>query len=265
MKKGKEEKKDKKKTLSKNQKIVIAIVVISVFLIAGCAVNIYFAYKSGDCANIFTAISGWLGFLATVGVGIITIYQNKRSERNLYRQNEINKLVNLRDKLYASSKSFADNDYTAEIILRTSDENFIKYVMNVLFTYKNLCLQQANEINTIRYNFEGLVQIYNDLLNICLGIKELLNSKKNSFDTKIIQLNKMHHDIVDLYNDLLIDIDDAIESLSDNKKSYKNFSNKLEKLKEYNAIRPKIEKIAENYNKETQNGQAKDDVNGQDK
>ena len=44
---------------------------------------------------------------------------------------------------------------------------------------------------------------------------------------------------------------------------YKNFLDKLDIIKNYDKIRPQIEKNTERYKEENQNGQAEDDVDGQ--
>lgn len=237
--------------------------IVSAVLIVGWALNIYYACKSDEEANIFTAISGWVGFLATAGVGGITIYQNKRSERNFFRQSEINKLINLRETIHADLKLFADNDYTAKIILKSNHDDFTRLVLETLFIYKNFCIRQANEINNIRYNFQEIPKIHELLIDICIGLNELKTLNKKEFDDKIIQLNNKHHKIVDYFTDLLTDIDNAIEELSDKNMGYKNFLDKLDIIKNYDKIRPQIEKNTERYKEETQNGQAEDDVDGQ--
>lgn len=94
------------KQKNKNIVAIIFLIIVSLVLIAGCSVNMVFAYIKEGNVNLFTAISGWVGFLATAGVGVITIFQNKRSERNLIRETEINKLSNVRTILYLQKMPF---------------------------------------------------------------------------------------------------------------------------------------------------------------
>ncbi len=57
------------------KRILIISIPIAIIL---CVANICFSIKfDGKFGNLFTAISGWVSFLATVGIGIIAYLQNK--------------------------------------------------------------------------------------------------------------------------------------------------------------------------------------------
>lgn len=96
----------------KNKKVVvIACVIISSIVLF--AINIYLAYKSPERnTNVYTAISGWVGFLATATIGVITILQSadysrkskKNSEETSKSIIEMQRLVNsINDSIWRSN------------------------------------------------------------------------------------------------------------------------------------------------------------------
>lgn len=242
---------------------------VSAGLIVGCALNIYYACKSDVDANIFTAIGGWVGFLATAGVGVITIYQNKRSERHLIRETEINKLYNIRAFVYIQKNAFVqDNDFV-EVAVRIFNNNFdMTNEINALIkNYRNFCISQANDIYLIRYKFTGLIVLQKKLLDLVLYLNKLqiLLQKKSAKVSMFKEIDLLRYSVVNTYIGLLIDIDDALEKLSNNRLCYKAFSEKIAELKDCEGIKEILDTNFENYDKETKNGQAEDDVDGQGK
>lgn len=82
----------------KNILIWISIIIILLVLFV---INIYYSCVSeSKYANIFTAIAGWVGFVATAGIGIITLWQNEQYEQK--SQYHADKLVRARDITYSN-------------------------------------------------------------------------------------------------------------------------------------------------------------------
>ncbi len=54
------------------------LIIAALFSVVLCGINVYFAVKCDNLfGNLFTAISGWVSFLATIGVGVFAYLQNK--------------------------------------------------------------------------------------------------------------------------------------------------------------------------------------------
>ena len=268
MKKGKKETKDKKKTLSKNQKIVIAIVVISVFLIAACAVNIGLACKYSNVhANIFTAISGWIGFLATLGVGIVAYVQNKKYEERTYIERKLEKLIRARDVIYINSKTLNENGKVGKIgklnkLKFDNEQRRLDFVEEV-FNENKILQSQINDLYICKFNFSQISNVSKAIIELkTVGTKILWDSLNvDLYDDYI----KKYDNIAEEYFKLLVEIDNIIIDLQNKEIPFKEFMEKMQALEDTSNNRNKILSFINDANKETQNGQAKDDVNGQDK
>lgn len=90
---------DKKtKKITRTTAYVLIIVLIIVVIFALFVLNVVFACNSSEeQSNLFTALSGWVSFLATAGVGIITILQSRKysseSSSNLTQMQNIVKSI----------------------------------------------------------------------------------------------------------------------------------------------------------------------------
>lgn len=262
--------------------------IVSAGLIVGCALNIYYACKSGSDANIFTAIGGWIGFLATAGVGAITLYQNRRSEIKLTRQSKIKDLESFKQFIYATYNGFISNRAVTLAIeqlmnivnvescknlkvddkrveeIEQQNEILRRKIDFALLNYGDFCECQANDINNTRYNFERLAKIHKGYTDLILTINMVVGSDYTEVEYKKLKdVQKKVYKIRDLYTELLIDIENSIQELNNIKLSDKEFEEKCAQLKDIKRIREIIKQNVERYNKETQNGQAEDDVDGQ--
>lgn len=85
---------DNKRKKSKKTAIIViislAIITVTLFLL-----NVCFAfYSSNEHANFYTAVAGWVGFLATAGVGVFTLWQNKIFKEESEKKNNLIKEEN---------------------------------------------------------------------------------------------------------------------------------------------------------------------------
>lgn len=277
-----------KKRINWVKVIIIGVVFVSIVLFA---LNLYFACNINDNANIFTAISGWVGFLATAGVGAITIYQNIRSEIKLSRQSKIKDLESFKQFIYATYNCFVSNRAITLAIeqfmnivnvescknLKVNDkredeieqqnEILRRKIDFVLLNFCNTCECQANDIyHNLRYKFDKLAKIHNAYTGLISTITGVIASQYTEKEFEILKdaLNQFSK-IRNLYTELLIDIENSIQELNNIKLSDKEFENKYTLLITIKETKDSIEQNAKKYNKETQNGQAEDDVDGQGK
>lgn len=80
---------------------ISAVVYAMIFMVAGALFvwNIIYAKSEESNTNVLTAIAGWVGFFATVGIGIITIVQGRWfSEDNEYTIKEMKSCVDRIEK-----------------------------------------------------------------------------------------------------------------------------------------------------------------------
>lgn len=274
--------------MSKKAKNIRAAVAITILLaLAVCfALNIYYACKSGSDANIFTAIGGWIGFLATAGVGAITIYQNKKSENKIDRQNKTEALVSFKTYIYddynrfvgnrslvaalegvmqlMTSHHFDEQDKEKDDAVVFEEELARQRIDFILINYLEFCECQANDINNARFNFAKLVDIHKAILELNIIINKIIGAHYGTKECSMLETCvKIFSRIRDLYTELLIDLENMTERLNNADLSYNEFSDIFDRLKKLDDIRKKIEHNMELYRKETQNGQTEDDVDGQ--
>lgn len=278
------------KQKNKNIGAIIFWIIVPLVLIAGCTVNIVFACIEKGNANLFTAIGGWIGFLATAGIGAITIYQNNRNEKKAERQSKINNLVVFKEFIYATYNGFISNRAVTLAIeqlmnivnvescknlkvddkrveeIEQQNEILRRKIDFALLNYGDFCECQANDINNTRYNFERLAKIHKGYTDLILTINMVVGSDYTEVEyEKLKDVQKKVYKIRDLYTELLIDIENSIQELNNIKLSDKEFEEKCAQLKDIKRIREIIKQNVERYNKETQNGQAENDVDGQGK
>lgn len=84
-------------------KKILAIIFSIILVASACLVNMYFACKyNTEFPNIFTAISGWISGIATIVLGVIAFWQNKRykvdSEELIKKQYDYEVFRNIVDK-----------------------------------------------------------------------------------------------------------------------------------------------------------------------
>lgn len=85
---------DNKRKKSKKAAIIaiisLAIITVTLFLL-----NVCFAfYSPNEHVNFYTAVAGWVGFLATAGVGVFTLWQNKVFKEESEKKNNLIKEEN---------------------------------------------------------------------------------------------------------------------------------------------------------------------------
>lgn len=67
-----------KSWLRKHKQTMIATIIILI-IVGMCIANIYYSFKYKDeCTNIFATISGWLGVISTIILGLIAVWQSKK-------------------------------------------------------------------------------------------------------------------------------------------------------------------------------------------
>lgn len=277
MEKGKEEAKDKKKTLSKNQKKIIIkevfknigiiiLLAIMIFAFVECVkANIEYAKGDNVNPNLLTVISGWLGFAATAIVGIITIIQNRRYEYNTYKQNRVDNLRADREMLYACYNRFIDMslyDRINELLQikgQKSDKEarFELEKLKIMRDIKQLYCQSLN----FMYNFDKVIALNKQIKELLRFLAEDINNisdLENKGRTLIEYIDNIDNLFAGTLLTVKVYLDDFIRT-----RKFKTFfeaeMTRIEDVDEY------IEELEKTKRKETQNGQAKDDVNGQDK
>lgn len=90
-----------KKTMSDNKRkkskkaAIIAIISLAIITVTLFLLNVCFAfYSPNEHANFYTAVAGWVGFLATAGVGVFTLWQNKVFKEESEKKNNLIKEEN---------------------------------------------------------------------------------------------------------------------------------------------------------------------------
>lgn len=239
-----------KKALSNSQKITITIVAISVILIACCAVNIVFACKSGQSANIYTAIGGWVGFLATAGVGVITIFQNTKYKQMTQMQYHIDKLCRARDMIYANCKQFSNTGYITDAIVvlyqTSGDGNGFYDIIRKVRELNDLCSTHIQDLYNLRYNFKEVLPLFELICKI--STISLAIIRKPQINDVYFECGKLYEQAQQKYFDLLIEVDNVISELMEKDISYKAFVNKITDMED---IKEKCDKMRKRIEENT--------------
>lgn len=245
--------------------------IVSAVLIVGCALNIYYACKSGSDANIFTAIGGWVGFLATAGIGIITLLQNRKYEQRAYKQYKIDNLYRAREIIYSDDNQFSSskhivNAVVASVKVDDGQQQFNFEIKTSLKFLADQCENNSKDLYNLRYNFGNAIELFELLSRVALSTKRIIINgyTKEEFE----KCANLYDKAKQKYFDLLIEIDDTISEFMEKNLSYKDFEKGIEELESIEDKCEKMSRIIETIreeDKETQNGQAEDDVDGQGK
>lgn len=243
---------------------LIFISIIVVLLIVGCTVNIIFACKSGDNANIFTTIGGWIGFLATAGVGVITLLQNRKYEQRTSRQYEIDNLYKARDVIYANYKALSEKNRVIEIIAEYYKMKNNAYDKNIyissLYAFRvmiadlsDMCAAQSNDLYNLRYNLPKAITIYEGLSQLKISLMRILPAQSNDLEQQKLdkKCGEQYDAIKNDYVIMLIDIDNKIEKLLEYKK-YSDFEKSIVQLKNIDEKTEQLNKLIKKYNEETE-------------
>lgn len=254
--------------------IIVAILIISTLFI----VNIIYACKPDANSNLLTAISGWVGFIATAIVGIITLYQNKVYSKRALEQNrlfderqqrqyEIEQLKQFKNSLKQDYNKFNEKlsglkmDFIRakatcgekiQIIESVSIlEDIINYISNQIFV-----------LECSRYQFDDIVQLIKklkELKNIIIDIK-IKNADLTLNDKYFEKFNETRKQ----FFLLIVGIDDCINDLQDVDMEYNEFMDKISLIKDVDNQIKEIAKIEglsetdiEEMFKENEDGQTK--------
>ena len=238
--------------------------IVSAGLIVGCALNIYYACKSDVEANIFTAIGGWIGFLATAGVGVITLLQNRKYEQRTSRQYEIDNLYKARDVIYANYKALSEKNRVIEIIAEYYKMKNNAYDKNIyissLYAFRvmiadlsDMCAAQSNDLYNLRYNLPKAITIYEGLSQLKISLMRILPAQSNDLEQQKLdkKCGEQYDAIKNDYAIMLIDIDNKIEKLLEYKK-YSDFEKSIVQLKNIDEKTEQLNKLIKKYNEETE-------------
>lgn len=252
-----------------NIRAIIFWIIVPLVLIAGCTVNIVFACIVKGNANLFTAIGGWIGFLATAGVGVITLLQNRKYEQRAYKQYKIDNLYRAREIIYADDNEFSNSKHIVDAVVASvkidgGQQQFNFDIKTSLKFLADQCENNSKDLYNLRYNFENAIELFELLSRVALSTKRIIVNgySKEEFE----KCANLYDKAKQKYFDLLIEIDDTISKFMENNLKYRDF---MQEIKDIESIEEKCEKMSKILEiiraeeKETQNGQAEDDVDGQ--
>ncbi|MEA5001605.1 MAG: hypothetical protein VB017_06955 [Endomicrobiaceae bacterium] len=221
-------------------KKIFIIAVIIFIIIVGLLWNIYSAYISGDNANIYTAISGWVSGLATIILGIIALVQNfifkNTNEKNAIKYDLSNKLNQLKDAMEKVNIIIDADEFLSiglEYMHNLEDwkDSKIYEKVKTNIRYKYVYYKKANElaflcrkINVDNLFFEhknDLCILLDDALTIIFDIGDFYNSNDietiNNITLDINKFSKELSNLCDKINDkffeYILEYEDFIDNL----------------------------------------------------
>lgn len=247
--------------------ILLCFIILAVIFSVLICFNCFQALKCDNNAKIL-----WITFLcaiitafASLIVGIVAFWQNTRNEYKLNKQYELNKINGVREKIYQNSIMFARNNALISALIKQAeilaynnqkmniDKKILTNLDMLLLDLSNLCEMQANDIYNIRYNFNKLKELHTALCGLITKLSFIVGTDyAQSEYQKLIDCNKDYINIRDLYSEVIIDIDNEIEILSNRKISYTEFCKAVHSLKNLNeknkTIKDNISKLYKQVN-----------------
>ena len=225
------------------------IILISILL---CVANIVLScYFPNDGANIFTTISGWLSGIATIILGIITIWQSKKytlATMKLELKNNINnekeKFLSVCNELTKFTKYIQPLENLISPKLSSKQKLTYKWLIDDIYEQAFI---EARNIQLYPYISENMEDVVKSIINFTSSLKEdYLNAEKLSNDD--VKLTKKFRLIFSRIRQWIIDFskirNKTIQELTD-------FSNKIDNCKSIGEL----ERLLKNRNGETQKSQ----------
>lgn len=231
--------KSSKKTIRKK----IFIVLISLLVLCLIGLNVHFALKSnGENSNLFTAISGWLGVIATAGIGMITVFQNRHYQQRAYMQYKIDGILRARDIVYSNCKQFCSSDavfnVSTMVFWSQGSTAMLSKECASLMLLSNLSKSHILDLHNLRYNFGEIIKLVEQLNEFCNAIDKFV--KRPQINDNYKKICELYEDIEKSYHDLLAQIDNDIAILQYEKMTYKEFVKHMNNLQ---SIEQKCQKI----------------------
>ena len=186
---------NKIKRFFKKYGLKILFWLLLVAVIASATINIRLAFVfDGKFANAFTAISGWVSFLATILVGYIA-----------YKQNKEYKLEN--DKFIQEQKDLAWRNNYVELVQRFSKQ-FNEHLTNLrkYYPHKLEAIFLKNLDEKCFYDYELQVSDFEDKINhflIFLRKSQIFNKNHKELYDAFILLYYALNQLLDYFNNAL--------------------------------------------------------------
>lgn len=173
-------------------KVLFWLLVIVAIISATINIRLAFLFD-GKLGNVFTAISGWVSFLATILVGYIAYKQNKeyklennrfekRQEDRDWCQDKYETLSLYRERINKSLDLFLEFqplESVEKIINEVLDK---KVVMQDTIVNTRLEIQRSNlfmSLSMTEYYVEGGIELYDNFLGFMRIVKASLEELKN--------------------------------------------------------------------------------------
>lgn len=156
------------------------LITMGAFLLFVCNILLAHFYKS-EGANIFTAVSGWVSGIATIILGVIAVFQNKKykdeNNRVLAMQNEENtRLINEQKDLAWRNLQYQLYSYYLST-LRQSKKVLFQY--DFFKIHNNFLSLEATNQSYVQIIFEKnmLLEELKSILNFLLSSKYFIDDK----------------------------------------------------------------------------------------
>lgn len=250
----------KKNKLTGKSKINIAICTTILTIVILLIVNIFFSCKAGaSYANLFAAISGWVGFLATAGIGIITLLQNRIYEHRAYIQYHTDKLIRTRDIIHINamqisrSNTMLNSKAMQWMLYGTSKPLFDEMSNMVLLS--NQVEAQIHDLYNLRYKFVNIKCLFENLCKFLDNERRFVN--RPQINEVYLDCIKLYKDVQQNYFDLLVEMDNVVQFLLDKNKGYRELEDKIIDLEDCEYQREEPREILEKYNKLAEEERAK--------
>lgn len=183
-----------KNRLKKYKRPLLATIIFLIIL-AMCIVNIFYSFKYRDQnTNVFATISGWLGVISTIILGLITLWQSKKYTTSTMKISLTNDIRLEEEKFLELSEcliNFTSYIQPLENIVGDKTENdFLKYKWQTDNVFENM-LKSVRSLQLYKYipnQMEDLVQTISKYsISLHNNYKEALKLKEENKETELAE------------------------------------------------------------------------------
>ena len=254
-------KKPNKDQKNSNSKKWIAISSVVGILVIGFVVNIVLACRSDSSANVFTAIAGWVGFLATAGVGIISMVQNKIIQQETdkkYRLSNLTQAKNYLNKVYQK----LNKDNYDKLSLFYINKKLGKLTDELQFELeKTIILLELQDIKidlrNFAYNFEVVIDIKKSIVDFFSDFRNMTFEQIN--EENCDRIAQKYYIIDEKFGYAILVLNEFIRRWTTEHIKYKDFNEMMQK---YENFEDYYDQYRDNDTIDDSNREAEDGIDG---
>lgn len=215
------------------------------------ATNMHYSYTDSNHANFYTALAGWIGFLATAMIGIITLWQNKIYEQRGYIQYHTDLIIKAKELIHTDALSFSNSStiFDVGVMAKFSYESttLLYKEYGAIMSLSNQCRCYIHNVYNIRYHFSGIDVLFDKLCDFTNCMKKLI--RKPQINDVYEKCCELYDNVQQCYFDLLVEVENEVQKILGLRTDYKKFEEEIHALEDYDLQKEKFRELLDKYSK----------------